>query len=191
MFKSILEKFNKVMKFKAETFTTEKIKDSEQSLEFPELVVDAEVFISTPNGSEPAPDGSYTLANGAEIKVADGKIAEVVKEPQDEPEVEVEAAKEDEEVKVEDAPVAEEAIDEDKEALLAEIESLKAEIAKLKEGFAAYPTKSDLEKFQSDFTAELKKLEAIPTQFSQTDNRVELADNPMAKYLAMAEKAKK
>lgn len=190
MFKQILEKFNKLMVFKSETFQAYKIKDTEQSIEVAELVVDAEVLISTPTGSELAPDGDYILDNGAEIKVAEGKILEVVKEatPEDAPVAEQEALATEED-KVEDAP---EAKDDTKEAeLLAEIESLKAEIEKLKEGFSAYPTKADLAKFQSELSEELKKLESIPTEFSKVDNRVEANDvNPLDKYIRMVERSK-
>jgi len=189
MFKNILEKFNKVMNFKSETFISQKIKDAEQSLEYSELVEGAEVLISTPTGSEVAPDGDYVLADGSEIKVADGKISEVVKQAAEE--VEAEPAQElatDEDKKEKDAPVA----DESKEAeLQAKIDELTAELEKLKAGFSAYPTKADLEKFSSDLTAELKKLENIPAQISKVDNRVELSDNPNAKYLAMAERFSK
>ena len=185
MFKSILDKFNKVMKFKAETFKAYKIKDSEQSIEIAELAVDAEVLISTPTGSEVAPDGDYTLEDGAEIKVADGKISEVVKEPAtEEPEAEQELATEED--KVEDAPVADEDKSKKEAELQAKIDELTAELEKLKAGFSAYPTKAELAKFQSDLTDELKKLENIPAEFSKVDNRVELKDQPTDCYAELA-----
>lgn len=173
------------MNFKSETFVTQKIKDSEQSLEYSELVVDAEVFISTASGSEVAPNGDYILADGSEIKVADGKISEVVKQAAEEIDVEPaqELATEEEDKKEEDAPVA----DESKEAeLQAKIDELTAELEKLKAGFSAFPTKADLEKFQSDLTAELKKLENIPAEFSKVDNRVELQDSTEDRFKVLA-----
>ncbi|MCX2474091.1 hypothetical protein OQZ33_07095 [Pedobacter sp. MC2016-05] len=180
--KNLITKFFKVLNFHAENFTIEKIKDSDQSLEYAELVVGADILISGANGSEVAPDGDYALANGAEIKVAEGKIAGVVKAADEEkPEAEQELA---EEEKPEDAP----AKDESKEAeLQAKIDELEAEIKQIKEGFSALPTKQDLAKFQSDLEAEFKKLEKIPTQFSTVDKRVELQDStPEDKFKAIA-----
>lgn len=175
------------MVFKAENFQAYKIKDSDEMIEVAELVVDAEVLSSTPQGSELAKDGTYVLDNGAEIKVADGKISEVVKEPVDEAEPEPEA------LATEEDKVEETAKDEDKEAeLKAEIEALKEEIKALKGEFSAYPTKADLAKFQSDLQEDLKKLESIPTEFSKVDNRVEATDvNGLDKYIKMLENSKK
>lgn len=169
------------MKFKSETFKAIKIKDSEQSLEIAELIVDAEVLISTPQGSEVAPDGDYVLEDGSEIKVKDGKILEVVKEAATEDAPEEQALATDEDEKVEETK------NEDKEAeLKAEIEALKEEIKALKGEFSVYPTKADLAKFQSDLTEELKKLENIPAEFSKVDNRVELQDQPTDYFAELA-----
>ena len=81
-----------------------------------ELAVGTEVFVATLDGNqEVAPDGDYTLENGNVIKVAEGKVTEIVEaEPAEEP-------------KEEETP-AEEAL----AALKAENKALKTQIAKLK-----------------------------------------------------------
>jgi hypothetical protein len=81
-----------------------------------ELAVGTEVFVADAEGNQiPAEDGDYILEDGKTIKVADGKVAEIV-----EPEAEEETPEE----------TAEEA--EDVAAIKAENEALKAEVAELK-----------------------------------------------------------
>lgn len=81
-----------------------------------ELAVGTEVFVADAEGNQiPAEDGEYILEDGKTIKVADGKVAEIV-----EPEAEEETPEE----------TAEEA--EDVAAIKAENEALKAEVAELK-----------------------------------------------------------
>lgn len=75
-----------------------------------ELAIGTEVFVADEEGNKtPAEEGDYTLENGNVLKVAEGKVAEIV-----EPTVEEE-----------DAPA------EDIEAIKAENEALKAQIAEL------------------------------------------------------------
>lgn len=188
MFKDLTNKLLKVLNF-SQNFQTDKVKGAETIVEYSELVVGADVFVSSATGSEAAADGSYSLESGAEIEVKDGKISEIKEEAPVEEEVVAEDL-----ATNEDKPTEEQAPANDKEAeLLKEIEDLKAEIAKLKGDFSAIPTKEDLAKFHSDLAAvqaelkeEFKKLENVPAQFSQTDNRVELTDSTEDKYKNLA-----
>ena len=93
-----------------------------------ELVVGAEVFID----GNPAPDGDYKIAEDKVIVVADGKVAEI-KEPAPEPqepqepapEVPVEAATEEDLVKVIEPLVNE------INAVKAELEAVKSRLAEI------------------------------------------------------------
>lgn len=93
-----------------------------------ELVVGAEVFID----GNPAPDGEYKIAEDKVIVVADGKVAEI-KEPAPEPEpkpepapeVPVEAAEEEDLVKVIEPLVNE------INAVKAELEAVKSRLAEI------------------------------------------------------------
>ena len=94
-----------------------------------ELVVGAEVFID----GNPAPDGEYKVAEDKVIVVADGKVAEIKEpapapepEPQEPaPEVPVEAATEEDLVKVIEPLVNE------INAVKAELEAVKARLAEI------------------------------------------------------------
>lgn len=91
-----------------------------------ELVVGAEVFIE----GEPAPDGEYKIAEDKVIVVADGKVAEIKEpapepEPEPAPEVPVEAATEEELVKVIEPLVNE------INAVKAELEAVKSRLAEI------------------------------------------------------------
>ena len=96
-----------------------------------ELVVGAEVFIE----GNPAPDGEYKIAEDKVIVVADGKVAEIKEpapapepEPEPAPEVPVEAATEEELVKV-------------LEPLVNEINAVKAELEAVKSRLAEIESK--------------------------------------------------
>jgi len=173
MFKDLITKLNKVLNFSSQ-FKNEKLKDSDATIEYAELVVGADVFTSSSTGSVPAADGKYTTDSGASFEVKEGKISEIYETPAEEVVVE------------EDAPVAEEKPADKEAELLKEIEDLKEEIKKLKGDFSALPTKEDLAKFQSELKEEFKKLENIPTEFSKTDARVELEDTVEDKFKALA-----
>lgn len=93
-----------------------------------ELVVGAEVFIE----GNPAPDGEYKIAEDKVIVVADGKVAEIKEpapepepEPEPAPEVPVEAATEEELVKVIEPLVNE------INAVKAELEAVKSRLAEI------------------------------------------------------------
>ena len=93
-----------------------------------ELVVGAEVFID----GNPAPDGEYKIAEDKVIVVADGKVAEIKEpapapepEPEPAPEVPVEAATEEELVKVIEPLVNE------INAVKAELEAVKSRLAEI------------------------------------------------------------
>ena len=96
-----------------------------------ELVVGAEVFID----GNPAPDGEYKIAEDKVIVVADGKVAEIKEpapapepEPEPAPEVPVEAATEEDLVKV-------------LEPLVNEINAVKAELEAVKSRLAEIESK--------------------------------------------------
>ena len=97
-----------------------------------ELVVGAEVFIE----GEPAPDGEYKIAEDKVIVVADGKVAEI-KEPAPEPEPE--PAPETPEVPVEAA--TEEDLVKVIEPLVNEINAVKAELEAVKSRLAEIESK--------------------------------------------------
>lgn len=179
MFKDLITKLNKVLNFSTQ-FKSEKLKDSDATIEYAELVVGADVYTSSSAGSVPAADGKYTTDSGASFEVKEGKISEILETPAEEVVVEEALAVE------EDAPVAEEKPADKEAELLKEIEDLKEEIKKLKGDFSALPTKEDLAKFQSELKEEFKKLENIPTEFSKTDTRVELEDTVEDKFKALA-----
>lgn len=84
-----------------------------------ELEVGAEVFVADEEGNRtPAEDGDYVLENGTTLKVAEGKVAEIV-----------EAEPVAEETPAEAEEVA--SIKAENESLKAEVESLKRQIAEL------------------------------------------------------------
>ena len=97
-----------------------------------ELVVGAEVFID----GNPAPDGEYKIAEDKVIVVADGKVAEI-KEPAPEPEPE--PAPETPEVPVEAA--TEEDLVKVIEPLVNEINAVKAELEAVKSRLAEIESK--------------------------------------------------
>lgn len=83
-----------------------------------EIAVDTEVFVADAEGNQtPAEDGDYVLEDGRTLKVAEGKVAEIV----------------------EAEPIAEETPEEaeDVASIKAENESLKAEVAELKKQIEA------------------------------------------------------
>ena len=83
-----------------------------------ELAVGTEVFVADEEGNQTAaPDGDYTLENGNVVKVAEGKVSEIVE--------------------AEPAEETDPAEDEEKTALKAENESLKAEVSELKKQIEA------------------------------------------------------
>jgi hypothetical protein len=85
-----------------------------------ELAVGTEVFVATEEGNAPAEDGDYLLEDGKTLKVAEGKVAEIVEAaPAEEPT---------EEAMAEETPAESEEV----AALKAEIERLLEEIKELK-----------------------------------------------------------
>ena len=83
-----------------------------------ELAVGTEVFVADEEGNQTAaPDGDYTLENGNVVKVAEGKVSEIVEaEPEEETPAEAEEVA---------------SIKAENESLKAEVESLKKQIAEL------------------------------------------------------------
>lgn len=109
-----------------------------------DLKVGDAVMIEDENGEgAEAPEGDYKLEDGTIIKVAEGKVAEIIA-PEADTEEETPA---EEEMAEKEAPTEEETPDykAEIEALKAEIEALKAEIEAIKEG--ATKMSAEIEKF--------------------------------------------
>lgn len=113
-----------------------------------ELVVGAEVFID----GNPAPDGEYKIAEDKVIVVADGKVAEIKEsapepepesEPAPEPEVPVEAATEEDLVKVIEPLVNE------INAVKAELEAVKSRLAEIESKLQEDAAKPAEEEFKT------------------------------------------
>ena len=111
-----------------------------------ELVVGAEVFID----GNPAPDGEYKIAEDKVIVVADGKVAEIKEpapapepEPEPAPEVPVEAATEEDLVKVIEPLVNE------INAVKAELEAVKARLAEIESKLQEDAAKPAEEEFKT------------------------------------------
>ena len=73
-----IEKASNLLKFftekQVEKFESVKVKDADTLVEYSELVKGADVSTSSSTGSVPAPDGDYSLVNGAKFTVKDGKV---------------------------------------------------------------------------------------------------------------------
>lgn len=196
----VKEAAQKLLKFFSESnlkFESVKIEGSDSVIEYGSLEIGADVSISTTSGSEPAPDGEYTLVNGVVITVLEGKISEI--------ESEGDEAKEnatDTDESLADAPVAEEKPVEDKpvDSKSDDVKALEDRLSKLEElvktltaGADKAPSKEDLNSFGKQIT-ELNKsisdLAKIPTQFS-IDNRVEVKEDEMEKYRRIANRYSK
>ena len=111
-----------------------------------ELVVGAEVFID----GNPAPDGEYKIAEDKVIVVADGKVAEIKEpapapepEPEPAPEVPVEAATEEDLVKVIEPLVNE------INAVKAELEAVKSRLAEIESKLQEDAAKPAEEEFKT------------------------------------------
>lgn len=109
-----------------------------------DLNVGDAVMIEAENGEgAEAPEGDYKLEDGTIIKVAEGKVAEIIA-----PEADTEETPAEEEMAEKEAPAEEQETPDYKaeiEALEAEIEALKAEIEAIKEG--ATKMSAEIEKF--------------------------------------------
>lgn len=157
-----------------------------------ELAIGTAVSTSTSDGSEPAADGDYKLANGVEISVKDGVISEVISEGdaviEDSPAEELADAEVPAEDAVEDAPIEDEKPSEVAE-LKSKISELEAEIAKLKEGFSALPNNETMEAFTAQlvaFQSAIEILATTPAEFTKVDRSVEAKDNKANKLNALA-----
>lgn len=201
-FKDIKKKFLKL----ESTFLFKSSKNGETEIEYTKNEVGTEVYVSTANGSELAPDGKIELPNGDSFIVTDGKISEVLTLANDEAEEELKAEDEDEKVDAEDSKeeeaidliiegVDEEEKDKDKEDLAeevptndnkeveelkAEIEALKATIKELKGEFAK-EIDTKIEEFKGEFKTILKN---TPASFSKQNTIAE--DVKEDKFLQMA-----
>lgn len=187
-FRALEQKFNDlVSKFIFKSSTV-----GETVYEYTDNQVGEEVYVSTSNGSELAPDGKVELPNGDSFIVKDGKISEVLTEDTKDAE-ELKAEDEEEKGDAEESK-EEEAIDlliEEKEdlseeeptedtkeveELKAEIEALKATIKELKGEFA-----KEIDTKIEEFKAVLKN---TPASFSKQNTVAE--DVKEDKFLQMA-----
>lgn len=189
------DKAAKLLKFftekQVEIFESVKVKDSDTLVEYSELVVGADVSVSSSTGSMPAPDGKHILVNGAEFTTKDGKIESIEKEAdapvEDKPEdVIVEGLAEgdnaeDKEVITEDKP-AEPVKSEDVKILEEKVSQLEELVKNIMEVIALVPSKEDVEQFNSN----VKELSKIPTQFSANSN-VDIKESENDKYKKIAE----
>ncbi|TWR26902.1 hypothetical protein FPZ42_07660 [Mucilaginibacter achroorhodeus] len=180
----VKETAQKLLKFFTETteekFEAVKVKDSDTVIEYGSLEVGAPVSISSPNGSEPASDGEYTLVNDVIIEVKDGQISEI-KSDGDVAEVEQEELA-DEESKADETVKEESQAIKDLESRIAKIEEV---IKSLTDAKPDQPSKEDLKSFSTELQSAIADLSKIPTQFS-SDNRVEVQVDEMDKYKKIA-----
>ncbi len=190
-FRALEQKFNDlVSKFIFKSSTV-----GETVYEYTDNQVGEEVYVSTSNGSELAPDGKVELPNGDSFIVTDGKISEVITvanedaeelkaEDTEEEKGDAEESKEDEAIDliiegVEDKEdLAEEPTEDTKEVdeLKAEIEELKATIKELKGEFS-----KEIDTKIEEFRAILKN---TPASFSKQNTVAE--DVKEDKFLQMA-----
>lgn len=166
-------------------FTTEKLKDSDVSVKYSELVIGSPVFQSSGDGDVAIENGTYVLDSGVSFVTVDGLISEVIEAP----EAVEELAKEDE---VEEPAEAKEEPKADNSELLQKIEALEAEIASIKEGLKTKEEPKENEAFtklDNDVKALAELLSAIaktPVEFSKIDNSPVAVDskNDKLKHLA-------
>jgi Mg2+ and Co2+ transporter CorA len=195
--KDLLNKIKSVTNeilFGAESFTTEKLKDSEVEVKYGVLEVGADVSMSSPQGDVPVEDGTHVLDSGVSFITVGGKVTEVIEAPataEDEEVKEELAEEETKEEKVEEE-VKEDLADDKTAELLAKIEALEAEIALIKDALKPEEPKEDeaFTKLQADVKQIAELLSAIaktPVEFSKTDNRAESADSKNDKLKAMAD----
>jgi len=78
--KEAIEKIQSILRFGKENFSAYKTKDGVE-LRSNEMMVGEEIYIITPEGELPAPDGLYEIENGMAVKVKAGKIEEMEMEP--------------------------------------------------------------------------------------------------------------
>lgn len=148
------------------------------------IEVGTEVFVEDEEGNRtPAEDGIYTLEDGTRLKVADGKVAEIL-----EPEEEVEPT-EDTEVELEEETPAEEY------ATKAEVEALAAAVAELTAIAEALVAKVDGE--VKEVEERLSKVEQMPIgktpaeEFKREHGEVVTGDPAIDRKLANIRKFKK
>lgn len=119
-----------------------------------ELNIGTEVFIEDEEGKRtPAEDGIYTLENGNQVKVGNGKVEEIV-EPTEEEELEAE------ETEVEAAEETPEEAPAEEYATKEEVEALATAVAELTAAFNDLIAKVD--GVNEAFSARLSKVEQMP-----------------------------
>lgn len=199
---AVKETAQKLLKFfseieAVETFESVAVVDSNDVIQYGSLEVGSDVSISTSAGSEPAPDGDYSLVNGVNITVADGKISNIEQTGDDDNSTDA-----DEELATPPTPPA--PADDKKQAPDAPAKpstddnsDLADRVSKLEEAIKGLtskaPSKDQLSAFEnqlSELNKSIADLAKIPTQFSN-DNRVEVKQDEMDKYRQIANRYSK
>jgi len=78
--KEAIEKIQNILRFGKLNFSSYKTKDGVE-LRSNEMMVGEQIYIITPEGELPAPDGLYEIENGMAVKVKSGMIEEMEMEP--------------------------------------------------------------------------------------------------------------
>lgn len=192
-FKTAIEKCQNLLKFftekQVEKFEAVKVLDSEDLVDYgAELVVGAEVSVSSSTGSVTAPDGEYKLVNGAVFTVKDGKVEAISKEidaPVENAELAEDAAVSTEDVAVEDKP-SEPVKSEEVKALEEKVSKLEEMVKSIMDLLPMMPAKEDVE----DFNSKVEALSKVPTQLS-ANNSVEIKETELEKFTRIANSFKK
>ena len=100
--KEAIEKIQNILRFGKLNFSSYKTKDGVE-LRSNEMMVGEQIYIITPEGELPAPDGEYQIENGMAVKVKSGMIEEMEMEPNMEEKKEEEKKKEEVEVEMSNA----------------------------------------------------------------------------------------
>ncbi|MES2265590.1 MAG: hypothetical protein V4520_02440 [Bacteroidota bacterium] len=194
-------------------FEAVKVEDSSEGVNVEgELVKGTKVSVTSATGSEPAPDGSYELANGVSITVKDGVIDEVksegdLKAPKEAKEPDAKAEDLAEKPKEAVAPVegspkeeaTEAPADEVKEdeakdgdavkALIDKVASLEQAIAAIQEALNGKTSKEDMSALGEKFTVIQSAFEILsdtPAEFSKINKTIEAKEDKANKLSALA-----
>jgi hypothetical protein len=162
-------------------FKSEKLKDSETEIKYSELAVGSEVSISSAAGDEVAPDGQYDTDSGVSFIVVEGKISEIVTNPEPEvkpEELAVEEPAKEAEAEKEEEPAKESELEQKIAELQDQLAALQAELEEEKSKESVSP--SEFSTLKNDVLAIAELLSAIaktPAEFSKTDERAEAQDS--------------
>lgn len=125
----ILKEIKRLMKFGSEKFVDAKSGDNIVRVEGDDFTVGADVFVVTPEGVIPAPDGEHLLEDGRTLTVSAGKITEIEAPELEAPEVEVELGEMKPEEEMEDITPAEK--EQEKESAMKKMEDAEKKIEEM------------------------------------------------------------